>query len=314
MSFEFNSTFNQVIHGIDNINLSLNQYKPVSKKNLLGNTHTKESRKTPLEHLEKLAREKVINDFNAPLMVLSVRNVLANLRCIAYLKGYTDSPISVKEENDLLLESRPYHIFGKKNGKHVIDTLNLKKWDKEKDQYSWFISAVPVLWDDLNDDMIFRKIVTESADHSHVWSLPRGSHPEATDMTRSNWQSLQDIFIKSLVKNEEEAFNELNAYAKKNKLLREENYFHNILGLDSDGNLCQFIAKGKLENLGKQLKKQGVKRALCVDNSGSVTVQFFKKGLAGALNGEYIQLIAAPNQRHRGTAYLVIELKDSKFK
>jgi len=313
MSFKYNSKFEQIISGINKVHLSLNQYTPVSKKDLVGNKHTKESRKTPFEHLEQLAKQKKITDLNSPLMILSTRNVLANLRCIAYLKDYTKRPIAVFEEDDVIFKSRPYYVFGEKEGKLTIDTWDPLKWDNETNPFSWFISAVPVLWDDIDSDLLFQKIVAESADHSHVWYLPRGSHPDATDSSRKNWQDLQDIFLNNLTSSEESAFKKLNEYASEKNLIREENYFHNIIGLDSENNICQYISKGKLEDLGQNIKKLGAKRALCVDNSGSVTVQFLKKGIAGALTGESIQLIAAPNQRNRGTTYLVIELKDSKF-
>jgi hypothetical protein len=249
------------------------------------------------------------------MMLLSARNVLANLRCIAYLKGYTQKPLAVSEENDIVLKSRPYYVLGEKNGMPVLDKWDPNTWNSEKDfPFSWFISGVPVLWDDADEESLFRMIVCEAADHSHVWKLPRGSHPAATETTRNMWKSLQDIFVSTLALPENEAFSALNACATAGSLEREHAYLHNLLGVDGEGNLCQLIAKGKLEDLGTQMKNLwGVKRALCVDNSGSVTVQFFSKGIGETIDGEYCQLAAAPNHRPQGTTYLVIELEDAVF-
>ncbi|MHA2053123.1 MAG: hypothetical protein ACW99F_05925 [Candidatus Hodarchaeales archaeon] len=316
-SFKVNIQFEQKISGFKKIHLSLSQYTPPAKKELMGSVHTKIARKTPLEHVERLFKEGRLKNLHQPLLIISVRNVLANLRCIAYLKGITQKPISVAEESKLFdlsrngnfPSNRPYHILGEKN-----DRLVIEEWEpKQLPDYTWFLSGIPVLWDDKDEEKLYQKIVTEAADHSHVWHIPRGNHPEATDKVKSQWQYLQKLFYQSLAASRSKAFRQLEGYAKKQRLIRENAYLHNILGLDEDGNLRQLIGLGKLENLGQKIKNRGVRRALCVDNGGSISVEFYQNGLSGARDGDYLILVAAPNHRFPGTSYLIVELKDSKF-
>ncbi len=266
-SFEIEQRLELRLTAVESVALSLSQYLPPAKKDLLGTEHSKAARKTPLEHLAEMARHARIKDFSKPLMVVSVRNVLSNLRCVAYLAGYTKRPIGVAEEYTylrftsdvldglkgeladtvfeaiaadgtrevpvheffampeyaglnvrkygsvilahagILNHNRSYHILGQKND----GSLTIEEYNPGTDasDYRWFISGVPVLWDKKDDedpdasspddeDTLFRRIVTEAADHSHVWRLPRGSHPEATATTRAQWKALQEIFIKTL--------------------------------------------------------------------------------------------------------------------
>lgn len=334
-SFTINIQFYQKINRYKKIHLSLSRYTPPRKKDAKNAKEEascpsnyqdeKITRILPRDHLQNLFDDNRIENFKCPLMLISVRNVLSNLRCLGYIKGKTEKPLGVDEEYKLLNElltqnknsnssensnSRPYHILGEKNGKFIIE-----EWKPHGNlDFSWFISGVPVLWED-EEYNIYQRIVTEAADHSHVWHLPRKHHPEINDTAITHWQQLQEIFTKTLMAPREEAYLELEKYAKKNKLKREENYLHNILGVDEKGKLCQLVEVGKLEDLGQKIKNLGVRRAICVDNGGSVTTIFYPKGLiTGALTENYFPLVAAPNHRIPGTAYLIFELEeDSKF-
>jgi hypothetical protein len=316
-SFEVNIHFEQKISGFQKIHLSLSQYTPPAKKKLMGLAHTRAARKTPLEHVESLFGAGRITDHHQPLMIISVRNVLSNLRCIGYLDGITERPLSVAEEANSFIptkdgnfpSNRSYHILGEKNDRLIIDQWN----PRDLIDFSWFISGVPVLWDDEDENSIYERIVAEEADHSHIWHLPRGNHPEATLTDRDHWEHLQQIFMQTLTDTRTKAFKRLNNYAKKNKLMREYNYLNNIIGLNAKNNIIQLINFGRLEDLGQKIKSLGVRRALCVDNGGSISVEFYPGGLFSARRGYYQTLIAAPNHRVHGTAYIVIELKDSAF-
>jgi len=307
MSFKTSLVFEQIIEDYSDVILSLSQYIAPEKKPLLEKEHTKVARIPPTEHLHKLISEKRLPE-KSPLMVLSCRNVLSNFRCIAYIKELMPKPISVKEEGELCESKRSYHILGKKRGELCIETW--KPWVTSYEEYDWFISGVPVLWDQADKQTLYKKIVTETSDHSHVWVLPRANNPIATKETRKLWQDIQDIFQKHVLDDRDTAYNAINSFIKTQSMTRENNYLHNIIGINDQGNLCQLVESGKLEDLGQKIaNKRNVKRALCLDNSGSITIQFFKKGFPG----EAIQLAAAPNQRPQGTAYLVVALKDSIY-
>jgi hypothetical protein len=305
MSFKTSLLFEQLIDGYSNVILTLSQYHAPEKKDLLGKDHTLEARKTPTEHLSQLISKKRLPE-KTPLLLISCRNVLSNFRCIAYIKDLMPEPLSVLCEIPGQ-SKRAYHVFGRKQDKLCIET-----WDPSKVSYKefdWFISGVPVLWDNIDQQDLYKKIVTEAADHSHVWVLPRGNHPEATEESRDLWQKIQNIFQDTIHESHENAYVAIENCIKNYNMKRESNYLHNIIGLDNHGNICQIVENGKLEDLGQKLAKRSVKRALCVDNSGSITIQFYKKGFPG----QACQLAAAPNHRPYGTAYLVVVLSDAGF-
>lgn len=306
-SFEIRQQLWQLIKGVKNIHLSLSQYRNISSKEIVNPLHTKLNRLTPKEHLEQLIKANRLMDLDQPLLVISIRNVLSNLRCIAYLKEVNkNNPLTVNEE--VLSAVRPYYCIGMKNDKLTADEIFPINF--ENLGYNWFFSGVPVLWEGLNEDEIFQLIVSESSDHSHVWDIPRGLHPKAKEVTRTYWRELHQIFITSLAMPSKIASEKLCAYARKHQLRREENYLHNVLGIDDRGNLVQYIGHGKMEALGNELSKKGVKKGIVVDNSGSTSVLFFPEGYH---TKEPIQLFAAPNHRPAGTAYLVIELANGSF-
>jgi len=317
-SFEIKFYLEQMITRYTSIKLSLSQIEPPKKKALTSKAHAKYARKTVAEHLEGMIKNGRLSDPSRPLMVLSARNVLSNLRCIAYIKGLTQTPISVAEEYPVLKQAiegesacfRPYHVLGDLNGQIVIDEWN----PHQSNGYEWFFSGVPVLWDDEAPDELFERMITEAADHSHIWHLPRANHPDTTPASEGHWLKLQEIFTQSLTESRTSVFQRLCEYAQKNGLQRESNYLHHIIGIDSNGHLHQLVDSGRLEDLATKLRSKGVSRALCVDNGGSVTTRFFPQGYRDTIESGCISLLTAPNHRPIGTSYLVIELKDSGFK
>ena len=316
-AIEFSIRYEQRICRYKKIHLSLGQYTPPSQKKIVYSGHTKVARKRIFEHISQVVHENRIKDLNKPLMIISVRNVLSNLRCLAYIKGYTVKPLSVAKEYESLISfqnsqfhvNRPYYILGEKNVE-----LAMQEWSYgSNNEYSWFISGVPVLWDDEKQESIFEKIATEASDHSHVWHIPRGDHPDAISTSRNHWTRLQKIFIETLFSPRKEAFTKLEEYANENSLKREDKYLHHLLGIDEERNLYQLIDTGMLEDLGQKIKARGAKRAICVDNSGSVAVWFCPEGFSGARAGNIYSCVAAPNHRLQGTAYLIIELDGLNF-
>ncbi len=297
--------YTQIIEEHDAIYLSLAQYQAVDKKELASGQHTRSGRLSPKEHLNQLTREGIDLDHGQPLMVVSTRNVMSNLRCIAYLAekpGYAQ----VSEE---VIPSRPYHILGlDRSGKLSIGSFDTHSEDPS--QFSWFLSGVPVLWGDGSEEELFQRIVTEASDHSHIWRIHRGNHPFATDESRKIWEELQSIFVRTLGDPRESAYEDLVSLAEKKNLEREDLYLHNILGVDRDGTrLYQLIGIGRLEELGQRIHRMGATHAICVDNGGSPVVLNYSKGYGH----EPIQEFAAPNHRPMGTAYLVIQLKGTSF-
>lgn len=280
--------------------LSLAQYSPSNEKQVASGKHTAKSRLLIQEHAEKLMTEGRI-DPNIPTVVVSVRNTLSNLRCGAWVRSLTNGFITVAEE-DPAKSTRPYHIIGmRKDGQLEITEL----FQKSLPQYEWAFSGVPILW----EDYLYERMITECADHSHIWHIPRGNHPQATEQTKKTWEQLHEIFRSVLYVDRKTAAKEINKCAS--GLEREKGYFlHNAMGVDDDGRLLQLSSMGSLEKLGTELQEMGARRALMVDNGGSISVWFFPSGLKAA----GIPLFALPNHRPLGTAYLFLQLEDAKFK
>ncbi len=303
-AFHYQTSLTLQISEVKDAILSLGSYEPIQQKELLSGSHVDFGRKSVEQHLEAvfLAREAAGEPIarNAPFLVVSVRNVLANIRCGAWVRGRTTEFITVSEESGVQ-PARPYHVLGWRANAFEMREIDVTK--EALDEYAWAFSGVPVLWDDL----IFERIVTEAADHSHVFELPRGNHQNATDETRTRWRKLHDIFCGSLSKSRSEAFAELVKEAA--GLKRECHYLHNIIGVDAHGNLQVHFGIGMLEDLGRRLSVSGARRALLADNGGSTSARFYPDGI----DGECGTLLEAPNHRRLGTAYLVILLRSKRF-
>jgi hypothetical protein len=308
-AFEISLTFFQKISRIKRSHLSLAHRASLTAKNLLIAQHASEGRLSPDAHIAQLVNEGRLADEGQPLLVLSARNVLSNLRCIGFARGLTEHPLAVVDER--FDSARPFHVLAARaDGRHFIEL-----WDPKKpipDEIEWFVSGVPTLWDLESEQQVFERLVPEAADHSHVWRLPRGNNPMATRETLAQWSALHEIFVSTLALERGEAFEGLCAYAKREGLEREDGILHNIVGIDDNGNLLQLIAIGRLEELGARLRRLGAIRALCIDNSGSSVVRFRPAAKSGA-PPLFIQLAAAPNHRPLGTAYLVLELASPEF-
>jgi hypothetical protein len=246
-----------------------------------------------------------------PTWLLSVRNFLSNLRVIACVGSGTE-PRGVATE--AIAESRrPYHVLGSRRDAGGAKRLVVEEWDPRRDTtttFDWFLSGVPVVWDDESGDQLLRRLVPEASDVSHVWRIPRGKHPEATPETQATWTELNGLFDRLLTATRDEAADQLIKAATDEKLAREDSYCHHLLGVDAQGRLCELIGTGTLEALGAELgARYGVSRAICVDNGGSIEVRHYPKGDAA----ESTQLAALPNHRPPGTAYLAVQARTNTF-
>ena len=86
-----------------------------------------------------------------------------------------------------------------------------------------------MLFDNRSDGALLRHIVAETADHAHVWHLPRGNHPDATDISRKHWSELHEMFATQLDSDVQNASRPLLDSAKNVQLVREDFGLHNGL-------------------------------------------------------------------------------------
>ena len=257
------------------------------------------------EHL-RLLDARGQHDSRRPLLVLGLRNSLVNPRAPVIRQGKIHALRGERPDES----ARPYYGLGLRNGRIVLDralggTNPAESWPE------FFCAAVPVLWDDLEGEALFDALLTEASDHSHVFHLPRGNHPEATDGTRRTWQRLHEVFLENLHADSAAAAMAMRAEvaAARPALRRADTYLHAVIGQTDPGELRCVFVNDRLESIGRAMAEGGCRRAVCVENSGSVGPTYFPDGS----DGDAIPLLRAPNYRPKGRAILAIELEDSTF-
>jgi hypothetical protein len=154
-------------------------------------------------------------------------------------------------------------------------------------------------------------MLIEAGDHSHLFYLPRGIHPGATTESRSAWQHLHDAFSTNLLADTATAGGSMRGALAdiRPPLERSRDYLHAVIGVTDDGALVAVFAHGRLEEVGRLAARHGCRRAVCLENSGSIMPTYLPDGL----RGERVPLLRAPNFRPRGRALLVLELARAGF-
>ncbi len=303
MRYELEVTDYEKVH----LSIPALQYgEALNSKDLLSSGDVADDGKYSLEqHLQFLIKNQSIKP-DKPLLVLGMRNSVVNLRCPVIVEGQVYAVTGENPEASV----RPYYGIGLRNNRLVCERA-LGGQSTARDWQEFFCAGVPVLWDDLEPQALFQILLCEAADHSHIFNLPRGNHPDSTDFTRNAWQKLQNVFVEELHADAETAAQAMQQVLAQFQppLSRADDYLHAILGIRPDGSLVAIFAQGRLEALGTIMKQHGCTRAICVENSGSVMPSYLPKGA----EGDTIALLRAPNFRPRGRALLVIELSNTKF-
>jgi len=282
---------------------ALNQPVTLVEKDLLRSGSVEDRGKyTLLEHLDfMLARQSIGSD--RPLMALGARNNLVNLRCPVIMDGQYHAVEGECPEQS----RRPYYGIGLRGNRLECDSV----MGDAPSGWDFFCAGVPVLWDDLDEAALFDLILSETADHSHIFQLPRGNHPAATDATRAAWEMLHQAFVAELHSDETVAVAALHRGIRQCQppLQRCDDYLHAAVGVRDDGALVALFAQARLEALGRALRGYGCRRAVVLENSGSVMPTFLPKGR----QGDMIPLLRAPNFRPRGRTLIFVELADGGF-
>lgn len=254
------------------------------------------------EHLDSLSTRHA-SLRTVPLVVLGLRNSLVNLRApVIHGKRFQ----AVDGESPLESQ-RPYYGVEYRNSKLSMTVVR----DEPAEWPDFFFAGIPVLWEGFTGESLLDLMLIEAADHSHIFDLPRGNSPRATDSTRQAWADLHTAFRRCVHADHDSAVEVMRGAVSKidAPLTRSDDYLHAVLGIRADGALIYVCANGRLEDLGQAAKDHGCTRAVCVENSGSVMPTYLPKGIAG----ETIPLLRAPNFRPHGRAVLVLELTQSTF-
>jgi hypothetical protein len=91
----------------------------------------------------------------------------------------------------------------------------------------------------------------------------------------------------------------------------EDAYMHNCVGITADGQLINMINYTNLRQMARDLRNAGATRALVLDNGGSSSVFYFDN--LPPDSASVVQIIAGPNYRPRGTAYIFIVLSSGTY-
>ncbi len=274
----------------------------LKSKALLPRGHVPDDGKFTLEqHLDWLSSHGRI-DPGRPFLALGLRNTAVNARCIMVQGSEV-----VAADNEIPQESaRPYLGLGLREGRWAAGTA----FGDSRETWDLFVSGVPVLWDGVTDETLYDLILVEAADHSHVFDLPRGNHPQATAETRRMWSDLHETFLAHRTSPHQSAAEAMRRAVARFNLARSDNYLHSVLGVDDQGRLVNVVAHGRLEALGRMAADLGCRHAICVENSGSVMPTLVHR------NDDQWRptpLLRAPNHRPKGRALLVLELEDESF-
>jgi hypothetical protein len=258
---------------------------------------------TLAEHLYILSNQNVIRR-HAPLLTLGIRNNLVNLRAPIICGGRAYAVEGERPEES----ARPYYGIGCRDGKLEIGQAlggSSEIWS------DFFISGIPVLWDDADPESLLDLILAEAADHSHVFNLPRGDHPGATESSHRAWSELHEAFRANVHADLSTAVSAMRSAvaAIDPPVSRCDNYLNAVFGVRDDGTVICIYAHGLLESLGLRAEALGCRRAVCVENSGSVMPTYLPSGL----DGDHIPILRAPNFRPQGRAMLVFELENRLF-
>lgn len=293
------------VNEYSNVYLSLASNHPIASKDPTFEVRLDRGRLSGFEHFEKLLAEleRVGSSISSgnPVLGISCRNVLANFRCGAWVRGVTPSFLTVQHE-DASRSARPYHFLAFRNGRFSIDEEFPKR--SYLDRCNWAISGVPIYWD--GEDVADR-MLAEMADFSHLFKLPRGVDPSVTPESIERWRFLREVVKQCLYLPRAEAarrFREVTA-----GLAVQRTYLHNCAGVTDDGKLIVVIANASLTEIAAKLADLGARRAIVLDNGGSSSVFYFRNTDVQA----GIQLVAGPNFRPAGTAYLFAVLKGDQY-
>ena len=119
-SFELDTRYTQRILRSDRICLSLAEHSGQDAKDVATPQDTSAAAYGRIEaevHLSRLVNEGQIPE-NKPVLMISVQNVLSNLRCLAYLDK---AGHAITVTGEITNGARPYHILGMtKNGELVV--------------------------------------------------------------------------------------------------------------------------------------------------------------------------------------------------
>lgn len=263
-----------------------------------------EGKRTLEEHLRHFAASGAVAA-DRPLLAVGLRNNLVNYRCTVVAHGRVLGAEGERPEES----ARPYYGLSWTGGRFVAEEMLPSRRGVESTEL--FFSGIPVLWPGLAGEELFDRLLTEASDHSHVFDIPRGNHPEATEETRRTWSDLQEVFLRHLHSDGATAARAMRKAVDSlgRPLERCDSYLHSLLGVDREGSLINLVTHGRLESLGALAGEVGCTHAICVENSGSIMPTALPKGLGG----EAIPLLRAPNFRPRGRVILLLELENGSF-
>lgn len=146
------------------------------------------------------------------------------------------------------------------------------KWRAQEDVV-WAVVGQPLVWDGALPPI--GSLAAMTYDLRHVWKLAWEPHQSCLREARIH-EKLMHEFMAHLSAATETRAAILSDIAREHHLQIEDGYLHSSLGLDARGNLILLARHGSLTEIGRELSEAGARRAILLDNGGSVGYAIFK--------------------------------------
>ena len=150
-------------------------------------------------------------------------------------------------------------------------------WRQEDVEFA--VVGQPLVWDDKLTSI--SRLAALCYDLRHVWRLRWESHLTCQRDAEIH-QELMSALMRTLPIPLGERAGILEEIAGRHNLKLEDAFYHSSLGIDQQGNLILVAMHGSLPDVGRTLLENGVRRALMMDQGGSVGYFLWSSGTEGS--------------------------------
>ncbi|OGN90841.1 MAG: hypothetical protein A2158_05140 [Chloroflexi bacterium RBG_13_46_14] len=240
-------------------------------------------------------------------ILTGARNLGNNLRIVGWdcRKGL----LELNGEN--ATSGREYCCLCKsENGKLFIDHVSFPDGIPDSDNLSWAVSGQELVWDGKPSSL--DKIIPYTYDLRHIWKIPGGTvsnmGPRPYSGTKIEEMCDRFVSISNLLAGEVTRI--LLDFARREEYERENDYFHNAIGISEDGDSIIILQQhGSFETVTASLIHAGAYRAIELDQGGSCGVMM--GGDSDFSPGRL--MIASHYFRPRGLSLLILKLNESEI-
>jgi len=238
-------------------------------------------------------------------ILTGARNLGNNLRIVGW-----DSRKGLLELNGENSGSgREYCCLCKsENGELSIERVSFPNGKPDSNNLSWAVSGQELVWEGKPSSL--EKIIPYTYDLRHIWKIPGGAVPSmgSRPYSGSKIEEMCDRFVNISDLPAREVASILLDFARREAYERENDYFHNTIGISRSGDSIILLQQhGSFETVAASLAHAGAYRAIELDQGGSCGL--IMGGDSAFSPGRL--LIASHYFRPRGLSLLIFKLNQS---